>query len=256
MATVSAHYDELLAELYSWMLGDFSARVEAQRSWLRGLVDDAGEPEELRPRALDLGAGAGAEAVALALLGYDVVAVDASAKLVAEMRGRVAEAGLAHRVDVVQADLVAFLEGPGRGEGRGAGPATLAICLGDTLTHLDSPATVRQMFRAARARVAAGGKLVISYRDLSDELRELDRFFLVRSDASKSLTCFVEYLPGRAVVHDIVHSRTESGWEMRKSCYPKLRLPVERVCEWLAEAGFRDVERVPCGNGLVGLVAR
>jgi len=32
MAAVSAHYDELLAELYSWMLGDFSTRVEAARS--------------------------------------------------------------------------------------------------------------------------------------------------------------------------------------------------------------------------------
>lgn len=252
MATVSAHYEELLADLYSWMLGDFSERVEAQLAWLRGLVDDVGRDPRRRPRALDLGAGAGAEALALARLGYDVVAVDASAKLVAEMRGHVSGAGLARSIDVVQADLVAFLEAR-RG---GVGPADLAICLGDTLTHLDSPATVQAMFRAVRARIAAGGRLVISYRDLSNELRGVDRFFLVRSDVSRIMTCFVEYLPDRAVVHDIVHSRTDSGWEMRKSSYAKLRLPVGLVCEWLVDAGFDDVERVPCGSGLVGLAAR
>lgn len=252
MATVSAHYAELLAGLYSWMLGDFDARVDAQLGWLRGAVEPAPAGDDVRgsrPRALDLGAGPGADAIALGRLGYAVVAVEASAKLAAEMRGRVAEASLVRDVDVVEADLVAFLERDGT-------PVNLAVCLGDTLTHLDSPETVRRMLRAARARIATGGRLVITYRDLSHELRELDRFFLVRSDASRILTCFVEYLPDRAIVHDIVHVRSETGWEMRKSCYAKLRLPVDRVCEWLAEAGFGDVERVACGGGLVGLVAR
>jgi hypothetical protein len=153
----------------------------------------------------------------------------------------------------VESDLVAFLEAVHE---PGAVPADLAVCLGDTLTHLDSPSTVKRMFRAARARIVTGGKLVLTYRDLSSELRELDRFFPVRSDPSRILTCFVEYLPDRAVVHDIVHTRTESGWDMRKSCYAKLRLPVARVRDWLVEAGFGEVEHVACGGGLVGIVAR
>lgn len=248
MTTVGAHYEELLADLYSWMHGDFDARVDAQVRWLRGVLG-AEAATGNRPRALDLGAGAGAEAIALARLGYEVVAVDASAKLVAEARHRVAEAGLAHGIEIVHDDLVAFLD-------EREAPASLAVCLGDTLTHLESPAMVQRMLRAARARIADGGTLVISYRDLSNELRALDRFFFVRSDASRMLTCFVEYELGRAIVHDIVHERTESGWQMRCSSYPKLRLSVDQVCSWLADAGFVLVERVPCGAGLIGLVAR
>jgi predicted TPR repeat methyltransferase len=241
MATVREHYDALLAELYAWMLGDFDARLEAQLGWLRAVAGAAGEG---RPHAIDLGAGSGADAIALARLGYDVTAVDASPTLVDEARRR---AGASVRV--VEADLVAFLEDE-------APRASLAVCLGDTLTHLDGPASVERMLRAARARVAPGGELVVSYRDLSNELRELDRFFLVRSDDARIMTCFVEYLPERAIVHDIVHTRTERGWQMRKSCYPKLRLPEGQVREWLSGAGFREIERVPCAGGLVGLVAR
>ncbi len=254
MATVEVHYEELLADVYSWMLGDFGARVEAQLGWLRGILSLPGGGEESRPQALDLGAGAGAEAIALSRLGYDVVAVDSSAKLVLEMRRRATDFGVGRHVEVVHAEIAAFLERSGE-EGPGARPR-LVTCLGDTLTHLDSTASVQRLFRAAHMRLAADGRLVITYRDLSHELRELDRFFLVRSDASRILTCFVEYLPDRAVVHDIVHTRVESGWEMRKSCYAKLRLSVDEVCRFLDDAGFRQVERVPCGSGLTGLVAR
>ena len=110
MATAREHYDELLADLYSWMLGEFDARVDAQLAWLRGIVEGAGERSAARARALDLGAGSGAEAIALARLGYRVVAVDVSPTLVAEMRSRVDEAELGRDVDVVESDLVAFLE--------------------------------------------------------------------------------------------------------------------------------------------------
>ena len=140
------------------------------------------------------------------------------------------------------------------GAGHGADATALAR-LGYRVVA-DSWGTVQRMLRAARARVAAGGTLVITCRDLSAELREVDRFFLVRADASRILTCFVEYLPDRAMIHDLVHVSSERGWELRKSCYPKLRLPIARVTEWLVDAGFHDVERVPCADGLIGLVGR
>lgn len=249
MASVGEHYEGLLADLYAWMLGDVAERARAQTEWLRPLVGDLAPRDGTRPRALDLGAGTGAEAIALARLGYDVVAVDASAKLVAEITGRIAEAGLSAHVDVVQADLVDHTE-------REAAVVELVTCLGDTITHLPDPAAVQRLFRASRARLAPGGKLVLTYRDLSVEREGLDRFFLVRADASRILTCFVEYQPGRAIVHDLVHTRTDAGFELRKSSYPKLRLAASDVCDWLRAAGFDEVERVATGGGLVGLIAR
>jgi SAM-dependent methyltransferase len=253
MGTVGSHYEDLLADAYSWMLGDFGARVEAQRAWLGGIVSNGGERSgEVRPRAIDLGAGAGADAIALAKLGYDVVAVDSSPKLVAETRRRVRDAGLERNVEATESDLVSYLEAGGPD----TSPVSLAVCLGDTLTHLDSRVTVQRMLRAARARVADGGATLVSYRDLSSELTGTDRIFVVRADASRSLTCFVEYRDEHVLVHDILHQRTERGWDTLKSAYPKLRLPIADVCEWLSDAGFSQVQRVPCAGGLVGIVAR
>jgi SAM-dependent methyltransferase len=230
MATVGEHYEALLADVYAWMLGDFDVRLDAQQRWLGGIVDASGG------RAIDLGAGTGAEAIALARLGYEVVAVDASAKLVAQMRER--------GVDAVHADIVEWLED-------GDAVADLAVCLGDTLTHLASVEEVRRSFRAVRRRAR---RFVVSYRDLSQERTGLDRFFLVRADDSRIMTCFVEYAE-RAIVHDIVHARVGDRWEMRTSSYAKLRLSVDDVCAWLRDAGFETVERVACGGGLVALAA-
>lgn len=250
MTTASTHYDTVLAELYSWMLGDLDVRVREQGLWLRGVVDVPDASAAARPRALDLGAGVGADAIALACLGYDVVAVDASAKLCVEGAERIAQAGLADRVAVVESDLIAFLESSGTAS------ASLAVCLGDTLTHLESPQLVQRMFRAARACIAPGGRFVLTYRDLSRERTGSERFFLVRADHSRILTCVVEYETDRVIVNDIVHTRTERGWEMATGAYPKLRLATDRVRTLLFEAGFAEVTQVACAGGLVALVAR
>ncbi len=57
MSTVREHYDQHLAAHYSWLFGEFEARVAAERAWFdsRGIV----------PRgsgvAVDLGAGSGVQ---------------------------------------------------------------------------------------------------------------------------------------------------------------------------------------------------
>lgn len=245
MTTSREHYDTLLADLYAWMIGDSNERDRAQFEWIRVVV---GAPAAPGSRALDLGAGVGAEAVALARLGYDVVAVDASAKLCREVRRRAGKSG--YSVDVVEADIVSFLE-------REDEPtASVALCVGDTLSHLESRAAVRGMLHAVRARLAPGGRLVVTYRDLSAERRDLDRFFLVRADDSRIFTCFVEYFDDHVIVHDVVHTRSNDGWTMKTSAYPKLRLGSRELHDLLLDAGFVVIEPIPCGPGFTGIVAR
>ncbi len=95
---------------------------------------------------------------------------------------------------------------------------------------------------------------MVNYRDLSFELMGADRFIPVRSEADRVFTCFLEYAPERVMVHDLVHVRTGSEWELKKSAYPKLRLPVAWVQDALQDAGMtvdsRDVKQ-----GVVTLAA-
>jgi SAM-dependent methyltransferase len=240
MATALEHYEALLADHYSWMLGDFEARVLGHLETFRNYLI---EPHTSGV-AIDLGTGSGAHAIALALLGFRVKAFDFSPKLAAEARRRAA--GLP--VEVIADDMLNV-------EAYGVRDAVVATCMGDTLTHLSSVEDVRSLFRAIHACLAPRGTFILTFRDLTSELRGTDRFFLVRADESTIFTCFLEYEAERVMVHDIVHVKTRDGWKMQKSAYPKLRLAKEDVMRWLNEDGF-NVDHVSEARGMVEMVMR
>src|SRR6185312_5464285 len=98
MTTVREHYDVLLAEHYSRMFGDFEVKAEEQRALLERLGVTAASPGAL---AVDLGCGSGFQSVALARLGYRVLAVDFSGRLLDELTARTR--GLA--VEAVAGDI-------------------------------------------------------------------------------------------------------------------------------------------------------
>ncbi len=231
------HYEHLLAAHYTWTTGDFTARSDAERAWLatQGVRGTGHTP------AIDLGAGAGCHAVALAHLGYAVTAIDLSPSLIGELVERTA--GL--DVTAIVGDLLDVERWPA---------AELIVCLGDTLTHLPTVDDVRRLFAAAHARLSPGGKFVLGYRDLSVEVVGTARFIPVRSDEHTIFTCFLEYLPDRVLVHDLVHARGPSGWSMQASAYPKLRLARADVERWLVEVGF-VVRHASSERGVVRFVA-
>jgi len=272
MSTTAEHYDRLLADCYSWMLGDFEARVERERAFLlaHGVSPGAADAGAARV-AVDLGAGSGHQAVALARLGWQVQAIDFSAKLLAELRQRTA--GL--DVTAIEDDLRRFPR-------HLTGLAGAVVCLGDTLTHLGSPDEVRALLAAARRCLAPGGALVLTFRDLSRALEGTDRFIQVRSDDATILTCFLEFdrdpqrvsnpprwapagdrptpdanvLPATVRVHDLLYRRSGGGWQLTASAYQKLRLAARDVETWVAEAGFRLAHAAISAGGLVEIVAR
>lgn len=239
MPSVEEHYGQVLADVYSWMAGGFAAAVAGNAEFFaaHGI-----EPKSSRV-AIDLGAGCGFQAIPLAALGFKVTAFDLDRKLLAELRAHARDG----QIDTVLDDLLNF-------DRHTHTSAELVVCMVDTLLHLTSREQVLALFDKVFAALEPRGRFIVSFRDLSRELSELDRFIPVRSDDTTIFTCFLEFETETVKVHDLVYSRTGNRWDFRKSFYRKLRLPPEWVEERVRGAGFGDVD-VQAANGLVTLIA-
>jgi SAM-dependent methyltransferase len=220
MSTVQEHYDRLLAPIYIWMAGGMESALAAGAQDVAQLVPGRG-------LALDLGAGFGMHAIPLARGGYEVVALDTSAELLDALR----EHGEGLLIRAIEADLADFRRYVAR-------PASLIVCMGDTLTHLESPAAVEQLCRDVAASLAPKGRFVATFRDYTRPATGEGRFIPVRSDANRIHTCFLEDEGERMRVHDIVHERDGATWRMRVSSYPKLKLAPELVADALRGVGL------------------
>ena len=219
------HYERVLAEHYSWMLGVSPvAKAAEQRKLLMHLSVTAGE------LAVDLGAGPGFQSMALADIGFKrVLAIDTSAKLLDELRSYRGK----RPIEAIQTDMMYISQH--------VAPETAdaVVCMGDTLTHLPARELVPRLFSEVFRTLRHNGQFVLTFRDLSSELRGIDRFIPVRGTADKIMMCFLEYGPNAVMVHDFIHVREGDTWKFLKSCYPKLRLPTDEIRRDLDKAGFR-----------------
>ena len=239
MASVREHYDTVLAEHYSRMFGDFEVKVAEQRTLLERLGVTIGQGAAT---AVDLGCGSGFQSVALARLGFRVLAIDFSQRLLAELRERARNLP----VEAIAGDIrdVATLAPPA---------VDLVVCMGDTLSHLESDADLERVFDGVAARLTVGGRLVLTFRDLSTDLGDLDRVIPVHASDGFVMTCFLEYEPRTVKVHDLIWVRHHDGWHFCKGVYRKLRLAPHAVTTRLERAGF-VVQRHPVPAGMVALV--
>lgn len=239
MATVEAHYKDVLSGVYSWMSGGFDVQIAKNRRFF--------EDHDLQPKrssvAIDLGAGCGFQSIPLAEMGYSVTAIDLDEYLLRELRANDATGSVAIERD----DMINF-------DSHVTGPPELIVCMTDTLLHLESKEKVRNLFGRVINHLDDSGRFVITFRDLTNSLDDLDRFIPVKQDKSTIFTCFLEYEPDTVKVHDLVYINTHGQWKLHKSFYRKLRLPPDWVKKQLGQAGFPDVA-VEVENGLVTVVA-
>ncbi|MEV5884905.1 class I SAM-dependent methyltransferase [Streptomyces sp. NPDC052020] len=240
--TATDHYDRLLAEHYTWMLGgDIETAAAAQAELLRGL-GLVPRPEE-EAAAVDLGCGPGPQTLALAHLGFtSVAAVDTSAVLLDELMEHAGRSGTAQAVRPVHGDIRGVLP-------RLAAPGSVdaVVCMGDTLLHLPGRADVQELVADVAKALRPGGSFVATYRDLTRELHGLDRFIPVRSTADRILTCFLDYSDEDTVlVHDLLYTRRDGAWHLQTGSYPKLRLSPPWLTAQCQAAGL-DVRRDEAG---------
>jgi SAM-dependent methyltransferase len=240
MATVEDHYNQLLADVYSWMYGGWDAALARYTEFFaaRDIL-----PRGSR-RAIDLGAGCGFQAIPLARLGFSVTAVDLDRKLLAELAAHAQGAD----IEIVCADIVEF-------RSHSPADAELVVCMVDTLLHLESQESVARLAKDVFAALEPGGTFIATFRDFTVEMKELERFIPVRSDDDIVFTCFLEFEPATVKVHDLVHRRVEGRWNFAKSFYRKLRLPTDWIVTTLQSAGFAHVE-TGLDRGLVVLTAK
>ncbi|WP_027183920.1 class I SAM-dependent methyltransferase [Desulfovibrio inopinatus] len=239
MADVSEHYKSVLAAHYSWMMGGLEMGIRHNEAFFRqhGLTGPVGS------RAVDLGCGSGFQALALACLGYNVIGVDTSETLLEEMQAHARHL----TVTAKQHDLTRFREVC-------PDPASLIVCMGDTLTHLPTLESVDTLFADIMKTLEPHGRMVLTFRNQKEPLTGLDRIIPVRSDASTLFTCFLEYEAERIRVTDVIYTREDQAWAIHKGFYYKLRLDLDLVTDKATSAGFEITEK-SVTNGLVCIIA-
>ncbi|HKK50509.1 MAG TPA: class I SAM-dependent methyltransferase, partial [Myxococcota bacterium] len=237
MDSTREHYDRHLGPVYSWMAGGRESAMTRGAEELDVLGIVVGDGAE----AIDLGAGFGMHAIPLAQRGFDVLAIDSCAALLAELRGQAGT--LPIPVQTIHDDLRSFARH--RPE-----KVDLVLCMGDTLTHLPDEASIAALVADLGRTIREGGRFVATLRDYSTALLDSQRFIPVRSDPARILTCFLEYADSHVTVHDILHTWDGSAWSLRVSAYQKLRIDPDRLEALLRENGF-VVERATSPSGML-----
>lgn len=228
--TVVDHYENHLAPIYSWMVGDFDQACSCANDFLTDLQLPGGEQRF----AVDLGCGHGVFSIPLAKRGYRVVGLDSSRILLDELEAKSQNLP----VESVQADILDF---PEHTKERSV---SLIACMGDTLTHLSNPAEVERLVKSAGDCLHSEGRFIVSFRDYaSSQLDGPQRFIPVRSDENLIHTCFLDYQQNVVEVHDILHRKVDERWEMSVSSYSKIRLDPEWIISLFSEQDFSLVYR-------------
>ena len=240
MASVKEHYDKLLAPYYSWICGGCELKFEENQNYFQS----HGIRPALSRVAVDLGAGSGFQSIPLSQAGFKVFAVDLSHDLLTELTSH-AE-GLS--IVTIEDNLLNFTEHIPRN-------IELIVCMGDTITHLQTLDEVQILLEDACRVLEDNGCLILGFRDLTTELRNLERFIAVRSGSKKIFTCFLEYGKNHVKVHDIIHEKAGDHWVMKKSYFRKLRISPQWMHDCLLKAGFK-IENIDTDNEMITIIAR
>lgn len=238
MSSVDEHYERLLAPVYTWMAGGIEAAFATGQADLAPVLRGG-------KFAIDLGAGFGMHTIPLARSGWRVLAIDSSSLLLHQL----ATLAQGLQVTVRCGDLLGFADHLSLDE-----RPDLILCMGDTLTHLETPEAIVALSRAVAARLSPQGRFVATFRDYSRLPSGEARFIPVRADENRILTCFLEEFDGYVQVHDLLHERTQETWAFKVSSYRKLRLPPETARQAFLAAGLQATVE-PGPRGMVRLVA-
>ncbi len=232
MSQVQRHYEEHLADVYSWIYGEFAPRVRANHDFFE--THSIAGPGT----AIDLGAGPGYQSIPLTDLGFSVVAVDFSAKLLDELHERAGQ----RNIRSVQSDILDFESWRGRSP-------SLIVCMGDTLTHLPSREAVSELLDVCGAELGTGSTLAFTFRHIAGERGDVN-FVPVRSADERIFTCVLVHEEDRVLVSDLLHEKDGEAWTQKVSSYYKLKIEPAQLDREIVARGF-ETRHFVTKNGLV-----
>lgn len=236
---VKEHYDKHLGNFYSWMIGNF----ETNQNEFQVFLKENGLTPLASKIAIDLGAGHGIQSVALAKIGFEVIALDFNEQLLSELK--LNSKGLSIQIfneDIRKIKQFTYVE------------PELVICCGDTITHLSSKKEIESFISDISSILNYGGKVLLSFRDYSNELTGDDRFILVRSDETRILTCVLDYNKDSVRITDLLYERTEAGWKQKVSSYNKVRI-LENEMISILETNRLKIQLNKKLKGMINLIA-
>jgi SAM-dependent methyltransferase len=235
---VKSHYQTLLGEHYTWTFGNINQKYEMNRNLLgRFIKSGTGKT------AMDLGCGSGFQTIPLLQKGCRVIAIDSSLHLLSELQQEAKSLNCdPSKLETIEGDMLTFPEYLKE-------KVDIAVCMGDTITHLASLEEVKILLAHVFESLYEGGLFLVQFRDLTHPLQDTDRFIPVKSDERTVFTCFLEWVGAPTEedgsgciikVHDLVHVKKGIGaWELCSSYYNKLGLTKNCVIKLASESGLK-----------------
>ena len=179
---------------------------------------------ELRGKTLlDVGAATGNLTAYLSSQGYEVTAIDLSERLIA----KAAEKG----ITVQQLNMLAIDELP---------TFDNIVCIGNTLPHLDSKASVQLFLKKAYGQLTQGGKLVLQLVNFEKYFAQrqgdyLGSLPLIANDKVKFERYYYLNSEGRIIFKTILDDTIENE---------ELLQPIfaDELTQWLSQIGFQAID--------------
>ena len=219
---------EALAGVYDRLTGDVN--YERRANYIEKLFSKSRLPVQT---VLDLACGTGTMTAILTERGYEMIAVDGSADMLAEAMEKAADLSGEPPVflnqSMPQLDLY--------------GTVDAAICCLDSINYLTSPKDVQRTFQRLHLFIAPGGLLVFDINS-AEKLRGLDgQVFL---DETEDIYCVwrTEFEKRSRICTywmDIFTRQEDDSWERDFEEHRQRAYEVEELRAWLTEAGFTNI---------------
>ncbi len=228
------HYENFLSKHYLKVFGGYEKNIERNLEFFRGnSIISAGNST-----AFDLGCGCGFQSIPLSVCGFSVFAVDADEMLLKNLAGFVEENGI-RNVHVIKSDIFTFIESTELSP-------DLIVCMGDTLSHLESVEHVKKFLGRCTDKLLPNGILSLSFRDYSKDITDENRFVFTGGDRDSFFECFIEKDGDKLKTYDISHiwNCEKQNWETEISKYFKCVLFPGMIDDFLQERRMENIHSI------------